>query len=783
MRALSWITLLAVAFFLTGCPSGSYSDPYGKPPESTGNPELTFSPGDQFPTDGQVSNSQAGVVIAQIKMQAGSGEDVRVTSMTFQYGGTGSVNALNAVYLYHDQDNNGIYSAFDILLDTTSSPAATIAFNGVTQVIPAGTDQHWILVYDFNGSDPGNNTFTASLSGPGAIQAEGATSLAPATIFGAAMNGRVVTTMVIGSLFVAPGSSHPAAASIQGNEANHIMMHILISAGATENVTINQARFHHQGTGSVASRVSSVVLVRDDNGNGLFDGSPIDTILDTFIPTGSILDFSFVGDTIPNTGVPTGWFVLYNFNGLATVGETFQVVLQNGSDLNATGDQTSQTIIAAGPPIFGGSQSIPTGTLAVAPGPNMPPGLAVTIPSTIAVLQISLTTGPTEDISISSITFNDIGGGLIGNVRGAHLLKDDGGTPGVYDPGPTTPDTPLILQNLFQGRTLTFNFSPAQQITKSTTENWILVYDWNQGTAGTYQATLDPATQINATGTFSMALVNPTGSAVQGNVFSLTGTAPLPTTWTPLPSIGGPAQMIYASGVYDVLNQRLLVFAGTNSPNISGGATQLTFALNTAAIGAESWSPLSPGGVLPPVRYGHTAVVDTTGQQMIIFGGYDNVSPNPNTQNDTHALSLSGGGNGTWAQIVPVSGSGPARAHAAAVYDSIGNRMIVFGGFDNAGTANNGTHILNLGSSPTWTTQATTNTPSPRAGHIAAYDTTSNKMLIFGGWNGTTYYNDTHLLDLSTWQWTPLAPATPPSVRAEMAFGDDGSNRRLFIFG
>ena len=179
----------------------------------------------------------------------------------------------------------------------------------------------------------------------------------------------------------------------------------------------------------------------------------------------------------------------------------------------------------------------------------------------------------------------------------------------------------------------------------------------------------------------------------------------------------------------------------------------------------------------------HAACYDSAGQRMIVFGGYDNTTPAPVLLADTHALSLSGGGNGSWS-AVSASGSAPvARAFCTACYDSVGNRVVVFGGNDGT-VPRNDVHVLSLAASPAWSSPTTSGTPPvARYGHAAALDTASNTLLVFGGFDGTNHLNDTFSLDLSTWQWTQVTVGSPPGVRREMGFGFDTINRRFYLFG
>src|SRR5207249_9120514 len=98
------------------------------------------------------------------------------------------------------------------------------------------------------------------------------------------------------------------------------------------------------------------------------------------------------------------------------------------------------------------------------------------------------------------------------------------------------------------------------------------------------------------------------------------------------------------------------------------------------------------------------------------------------------------------------AGSPIGRYAHTSVYDASGNRMIVFGGSDDT-TYYNDVWVLSnangLGGTSVWTNTVAQGAgmSSPwRGGHSAVYDAASKRMVMFGGYNGTTYYNDVWVL-------------------------------------
>jgi cysteine-rich repeat protein len=79
----------------------------------------------------------------------------------------------------------------------------------------------------------------------------------------------------------------------------------------------------------------------------------------------------------------------------------------------------------------------------------------------------------------------------------------------------------------------------------------------------------------------------------------------------------------------------------------------------------------------------------------------------------------------------------------------------------------------------TWK-HASFNSPSPRSGHVMAYDATRDRVVLFGGYDGT-YRNDTWEWDGST--WTLLSSQTSPPPRTGHAMAYDATRGRIVLFG
>ena len=263
--------------------------------------------------------------------------------------------------------------------------------------------------------------------------------------------------------------------------------------------------------------------------------------------------------------------------------------------------------------------------------------------------------------------------------------------------------------------------------------------------------------------------------------------------WTDLsPAAGPPAPSprVGCTAILDNLNNRMIVFGGSPVP----GENEV-WALNLSPV--PYWELLLPGSIsfsAPAPRFGHTAVYDPPNQRMIVFGGNNGGQ----TLNDTWALSLPSGAGATWSLLTAFgSAPPPPRENHAAVYDSVGARMIVFGGIDNDlfwdGSVNsNGCWTLALppGGGPTsWSALATSGPrPSHRERHSLIYDSVNERLIVFGGLDDTfpSPRGDVWTLGLTgTPAWSQAFPlgAFPPSPRVSHTAIHDPYYGRMILFG
>jgi len=216
-------------------------------------------------------------------------------------------------------------------------------------------------------------------------------------------------------------------------------------------------------------------------------------------------------------------------------------------------------------------------------------------------------------------------------------------------------------------------------------------------------------------------------------------------SWTELsPSGAAPGGRLAGAAVFDVLHQRFVGFGGT------AGLPTDTWQLDMK--GQPVWSTVATNGIQPPGGYGMTSVFDPVRNRMIIFGGSTS-EQYYGAQNNTWELDLKPA-IPVWRQLNP-SGYAPSpRRSLTSIYDPRRDRMVIFGGAIVFAPGNlafyNDTYALSLSSGDgAWSLLAPDGAyPGVRDIMSAAYDPRGDRMVLFGGWSGTSILGDTQFL---TW--------------------------------
>jgi uncharacterized protein (TIGR03437 family) len=219
----------------------------------------------------------------------------------------------------------------------------------------------------------------------------------------------------------------------------------------------------------------------------------------------------------------------------------------------------------------------------------------------------------------------------------------------------------------------------------------------------------------------------------------------------------------------------LAYFGPTGETILYGGVADTTYYGDTWGWNGSVWTQKSPAHS-PGTRVAHVMIYDPVRQQVVMFGGYSPSSPYQ--LNDTWVW------NGTdWTQLNPAH-SPPIRANAAAVFDTVNQVVVMFGGTNYHGELSD-TWVWD---GTDWTQKFPLTSPPARDSQAMAYDPVRQETVMFGGAEspqagdpGGTWYQDTWTWDGSNWHSKNIA--APPIYRSGQAMVYDPDLGRILMYG
>ncbi|MCI4364985.1 MAG: hypothetical protein L3K10_02840 [Thermoplasmata archaeon] len=194
-----------------------------------------------------------------------------------------------------------------------------------------------------------------------------------------------------------------------------------------------------------------------------------------------------------------------------------------------------------------------------------------------------------------------------------------------------------------------------------------------------------------------------------------------------------------------------------------------------------NWTEVQQPANLPPNSYGSSMVFDAADGYVLFLGGFGSVG----YVNETWAYR-----SGTWTHLAE-SVAPRARLWTSMAWDPASDYVLLFGGnsfgFVNDTWEFSGGHWTQLCTGgPVTCGPYSTYAPSPREGASLAYDHSSQTMVLFGGYTGSRYLNE-------TWDWfgnywsnyTSFELGFPqhPSARAFSGFVNDVRDGEDVLFG
>ncbi|MFW9796322.1 MAG: kelch repeat-containing protein [Candidatus Thorarchaeota archaeon] len=193
----------------------------------------------------------------------------------------------------------------------------------------------------------------------------------------------------------------------------------------------------------------------------------------------------------------------------------------------------------------------------------------------------------------------------------------------------------------------------------------------------------------------------------------------------------------------------------------------------------NTWTNMSPS-TGPSKRCLMNMVYDEESDIIILFGGVARSDSGPvKIFGDTWTYDVN---TNVWTNVTPAT-SPSKRLVYGMTYDSNSDLVILFGGYDGTDNLNDlWTFDYN---SNTWTEMSPPTSPEPRNAAAITYDEESDLCVLFGGYTFTYPYElaDTWVYNVSADTWTEMSPSSHPSKRSEMQAVYNPYVDRVIMFG
>lgn len=195
-----------------------------------------------------------------------------------------------------------------------------------------------------------------------------------------------------------------------------------------------------------------------------------------------------------------------------------------------------------------------------------------------------------------------------------------------------------------------------------------------------------------------------------------------------------------------------------------------------------NWVDMNPT-TEPNPRINSPLSYDSTADRVILFSGWYQPGEGVNAYNDTWAYDYN---TNTWTNRSP-SIQPPRRGAHGLAYDSESDRTILFSGWKSGAD----TTIINWVdtwaydySANTWTNMSPIVTPSGVVAPGMAYDNESDRIILFGGlFDGAIWSDETWVYDFNVNNWTQMNPSPHPSARFDAYMAYDSESDQVIMAG
>lgn len=213
-------------------------------------------------------------------------------------------------------------------------------------------------------------------------------------------------------------------------------------------------------------------------------------------------------------------------------------------------------------------------------------------------------------------------------------------------------------------------------------------------------------------------------------------------------------------------------------PGIDGSFSAVFDGTRTLFVGQNggdvwAWNGTSMADVtgLNPPSSEHVTFDTARGRVVMLSADYSLA----NLPSRTYEFTAAGG----WANRTPASNDPPVRSEAKAAFDTTRNRTLVFGGFE----ASTATYLADTWewSGAAWVRRVVT-APTAQIWVSLSWDLARSRGVLFGGPNSGTQINQTWEWDGTVWANRTPATGNPPAA-ANVGLAYDEARARTVLFG
>lgn len=237
----------------------------------------------------------------------------------------------------------------------------------------------------------------------------------------------------------------------------------------------------------------------------------------------------------------------------------------------------------------------------------------------------------------------------------------------------------------------------------------------------------------------------------------------------------GPSQRSGTTRVFDRLRHRTILIGGQT------GGYNYEAEVWSCGINPMQWTP----EVTPLTRRnGHAMALDVVQRQLYLFGGTCDTTAYSSVDRASNGLwRMTLGDSAAWQRMPSRGGPMLGRSQSTLVHDVRRNRLLAFGG-QRGGIMTNEVWAYALSDTTGWARLLIPGVlPRQRASHAALYDSSGDRMVVFGGYDVSTALADLWALAFSpTPHWERLLPAgIGPEPRSGMGMAFDPDSSRVLI--